>query len=112
MTTIRRTAFLLLALATAGTALAQSGDPADADHPRAAGGPPSPEQQQRMAERMAERFKTADADHDGKLTLDEAKAGFPMVARNFDKIDTAHAGSVTLEQITAAGAQMRRNRSQ
>lgn len=111
MTTIRRTVFLLLALA-AGAAFAQSGAPANADYPRAAGGPPSPEQQQRMAERMAERFKTADADHDGKLTLDEARAGFPMVARNFDKIDTGHTGSLTLEQITAAGARMRRNRSQ
>ena len=107
MIMIRRISFLLLALASAGAAFAQSGDPANGDHPRAAGGPPSPEQQQRMAE----RFKSADADHDGKLTLDEAKAGFPMVARNFDKIDTGHTGSITLEQITAAGAQMRRNRA-
>lgn len=111
MTMIRRISFLLLALASASAAFAQSGDPANGEHPRAAGGPPSPEQQQRMAERMAERFKTADADHDGKLTLDEAKAGFPMVARNFDKIDTGHTGSITLEQLTAAGAQMRRNRA-
>jgi Ca2+-binding EF-hand superfamily protein len=62
-----------------------------------------------MAERMAERFKAADTDHDGKLTLEEAKAGMPMVARNFDKIDTGHTGGVTLEQIAASARQMRRN---
>jgi Ca2+-binding EF-hand superfamily protein len=58
----------------------------------------TPEQR---AQRMAERFKAADTNHDGKLTLDEAKAGMPMVARNFDQIDAAHGGSVTMEQIAA-----------
>ena len=64
------------------------------------------EQRQRMTpeqreQRMAERFNTADTNHDGKLSLDEAKAGLPMVARNFDQIDTEHTGSVTLEQLRA-----------
>lgn len=58
----------------------------------------TPEQR---AQRMADRFKAADTNHDGKLTLDEAKAGMPMLARNFDQIDTAHTGSVTLEQLSA-----------
>jgi Ca2+-binding EF-hand superfamily protein len=63
-------------------------------------------QKQRMtpeqrAQRMAERFNAADTNHDGKLSLDEAKAGMKMVAHNFDQIDTGHTGSVTLEQVTA-----------
>jgi Ca2+-binding EF-hand superfamily protein len=58
----------------------------------------TPEQRE---QRMAERFNTADTNHDGKLSLDEAKAGLPMVARNFDQIDTGHTGSVTLEQLRA-----------
>lgn len=61
------------------------------------------------AERLAARFKAADTNHDGELTLDEAKAGMPLVARNFDKIDTAHTGSITLEQIAAWGMQQKRN---
>jgi hypothetical protein len=58
----------------------------------------TPEQR---AQRMAERFKAADTNHDGKLSLDEAKAGMPMVARNFDQIDSAHTGAVTQEQLAA-----------
>jgi hypothetical protein len=64
----------------------------------------TPEQR---AQRMAERFKAADTNHDGKLSLEEAKAGMPMVARNFDKIDTAHTGSVTPEQLAAFAQQQR-----
>lgn len=49
-----------------------------------------------------ERFAAADKDHDGKLTLDEAKAGMPRVAANFDKIDTQKRGYLTVDQIKAA----------
>jgi hypothetical protein len=58
----------------------------------------TPEQR---AQRMAERFNAADSNHDGKLSLDEAKAGMPMVARRFDEIDTGHTGAVTLDQLNA-----------
>lgn len=69
----------------------------------------TPEQRE---QRMAERFNTADTNHDGKLSLDEAKAGLPMVARNFDQIDTEHTGGVTLEQLRAyAKAHMGQGRS-
>ncbi len=47
------------------------------------------------------KFKAADKDGDGKLTLDEAKAGMPRVARGFDKIDTGKKGYVTLDEIQA-----------
>jgi Ca2+-binding EF-hand superfamily protein len=69
-----------------GAAFAQQGD-ADA----------------RMAQ-IEKRFKEADKDGDGKLTLDEAQAGMPRVAKNFDRIDKDKKGYVTLDEIKAAAA--------
>jgi len=51
--------------------------------------------------KIAERFKAADANHDGKLTRDEAKEGMPQVYDNFDKIDVRKRGYVTERQIGA-----------
>ena len=53
---------------------------------------------------IEERFKAADKDHDGKLTLPEAKAGMPRVAKGFDKIDKDKKGYVTVDQIKAFAA--------
>lgn len=53
---------------------------------------------------IEERFKAADKDHDGKLTLAEAKAGMPRVAKGFDKIDKDKKGYITVEQIKAFAA--------
>lgn len=50
---------------------------------------------------IAERFAAADTDHNGQLTLDEAKAGMPRVAANFAKIDADQSGTVTLAEIEA-----------
>jgi len=52
-------------------------------------------------EQIDEHFAAADTNHDGQLTLAEAKQGMPRVAANFDKIDTAKHGYVTVEQIKA-----------
>jgi len=46
------------------------------------------------------RFNAADADHDGKLTRDEA-VKMPRVHENFDAIDAEKTGSVTVAQIKA-----------
>jgi len=51
------------------------------------------------AKEVAERFAAADKNHDGKLTLEEAKAGMPRIAEAFDKIDTEKRGYLTLAQI-------------
>ena len=51
---------------------------------------------------IEEKFKAADKDHDGKLTLEEAKAGMPRVAKGFDKIDKDKKGYITVDQIKAA----------
>jgi len=47
------------------------------------------------------RFKVADKNADGKLTLQEAKDGMPRVADAFSHIDIDKKGYVTLEQIRA-----------
>lgn len=92
MKSMYRAAAVLAAFAAIAPAFAQQ-DPGQAPRQRM-----TPEQRE---QRMAERFNAADTNHDGKLSLDEAKAGMPMAARSFDQIDTAHTGSVTLEQLSA-----------
>jgi Ca2+-binding EF-hand superfamily protein len=51
---------------------------------------------------LEHRFKAANTTNDGKLTLEQAKAGMPRVAKNFDKIDTEKNGYVTLQQVKDA----------
>jgi hypothetical protein len=59
------------------------------------------------------RFDAANTTHDGRLTLEQAKAGhMPMVVRNFSAIDTDHKGYVTKQDIQnflAAHQQVRRS---
>ena len=47
------------------------------------------------------RFKAADKNADGKLTLQEAKDGMPRVADAFGHIDVEKKGYITLDQIKA-----------
>ncbi len=48
-----------------------------------------------------ERFKAADKNSNGQLTLEEAKAGMPRIADAFGHIDIEKKGYITLEQIKA-----------
>ncbi len=57
-----------------------------------------------QAKEIADRFKAADKNHDGKLTLEEAKAGMPRIAAAFSKIDVDNKGYLTLDQIQAVAA--------
>ena len=68
------------------------------------------ERMQDMAAKLQERFKAADADGDGKLTKDEAKAKMPFVYKHFDEIDTAHTGAVTMADIGAYAKAQQGNR--
>ena len=52
-------------------------------------------------EQIAERFASADTNHDGQLTLAEAQADMPRIAANFSKIDADKSGAVTLPEIEA-----------
>jgi len=56
----------------------------------------------RLETQMEQRFAAADANGDGKLTRDEAKAGMPRVYQQFDAIDSAHKGYVTRDDLRAA----------
>lgn len=60
----------------------------------------------KRAQEIEEKFKAADKDHDGKLTLSEAKAGMPRVAKGFDKIDKDKKGYLTVDQIKAFAANL------
>lgn len=53
------------------------------------------------AKQIEEKFKAADKNADGKLTLEEAKEGMPRVARAFTKIDVNNQGYVTVDEIKA-----------
>jgi len=54
----------------------------------------------RVRHPLAERFNEADTDHDGSLTLAEARAAkMGEVVRDFGLIDKDKKGTVTLEQI-------------
>jgi Ca2+-binding EF-hand superfamily protein len=57
-----------------------------------------------QAKEIADRFKAADKNHDGKLTLEEAKAGMPRIAAAFSKIDVDNKGYLTLDQIQEVAA--------
>lgn len=57
---------------------------------------------------LAERFQAANTTHDGKLTLEQARAGrLRAVVRDFDQIDTGKHGYVTLDEIKAHQAAQR-----
>lgn len=85
-------------VATAVTpALAQAVDPA----PVAAMAPlpQAPSEQKRLT--WEERFARANTTQDGKLTQDQARAGYKTIARQFDQIDRGHKGYVTEQDVRA-----------
>jgi Ca2+-binding EF-hand superfamily protein len=58
-------------------------------------------QESRTDQEIDQRFAAADKNKDGKLTLEEAKAGMPRVAANFQRIDKQNKGYVTAADIKA-----------
>lgn len=50
---------------------------------------------------MEQHFTQANLAHDGHLTQDEAKGGYPAVAKHFDEIDVDHKGYLTANDIRA-----------
>lgn len=53
---------------------------------------------------IEKKFKAADKNKDGKLTLEEAKSGMPRVAANFERLDVEKKGFLTEAQIKAIAA--------
>jgi Ca2+-binding EF-hand superfamily protein len=78
-------AFAFALVALSGVSAAQTIDPAT---------------QAKLTE-LETRFKAADKNADGKLTLQEAKDGMPRIADAFSHIDIEKKGYVTLDQIRA-----------
>jgi len=71
---------------------------------------PGGDRAEQMRSQLQQRFGAADANSDGRLTRDEARAGMPWVHRNFDAIDGAGTGGVTMAQIERYAASRQRNR--
>jgi hypothetical protein len=67
-----------------------------ADAPAAAAAPAH-----RVRMTREQHFTEANIAHDGHLTLDEAKSGYPVVAKHFEDIDVDHRGYVTQNDIRA-----------
>jgi Ca2+-binding EF-hand superfamily protein len=51
---------------------------------------------------IAERFAKCDTNHDGKLTLAEAKGCMPRIYSNFNFLDSGNKGFLTVAEIQAA----------
>lgn len=93
---------LASACALAGMAYAQDAAPAN----------PAPAVDSAAPTRHAHvTFKQADANHDGKLTRDEAQA-MPWVYKHFDEIDSNHDGYITRDELRAARRAERVKRAQ
>ncbi len=60
---------------------------------------------------LQERFDSANTTHDGHLTLEQAKAGMPGLARHFDAVDKDKKGYVTLNDIHAYNSEHHARRS-
>lgn len=54
---------------------------------------------------MEERFQQADANHDGKLSREEA---FGPLKEQFDRFDADHDGQLTLEEVHKGFEQFRK----
>ena len=70
----------------------------------------SPGMSHRRHMSLDERFKTATTTNDGHLTLPQAQAGMPMVAKHFADIDKDKKGYVTVEQVHEYMKEMRKQR--
>ncbi len=82
--------FLMLLLVTPVLSL-----PARAADPLA----PDASQPHRTRQTLEQHFAQANVAHDGHLTLEQAKGGYPLVAKNFEDIDADHKGYVTEQDI-------------
>jgi multidrug resistance efflux pump len=52
-----------------------------------------------MKARMEERFKEADANSDGQISLDEAQAKMPKLAERFNTLDTDKNGLLSKDEL-------------
>ena len=70
--------------------------PALADDPK-----PAPQPATHARGTWEQHFTEANTTHDGHLTAEQAKAGYPTIAKHFAEIDTGGKGFVTLDDVRA-----------
>ncbi len=63
---------------------------------------PSPEQRAQRQTQMKERWNKLDANHDGKISKEEAQQGAPKLAEHFDQLDANGDGQLTHEEMRQA----------
>lgn len=91
------------------TAPAATPAPATTAAPATTPAPATAAAPSRTRRSMSDRFAAANTTHDGKLTLEQARAGrLRSVVRDFDQIDTTKRGYVTLDEVKAHQAARRR----
>lgn len=66
--------------------------------PQSSSFPPLP-QPPSSSQLVEQAFAQADTNHDGKLTLDEARVGMAPIVPAFAEIDVDHKGYVTIDQV-------------
>jgi len=82
--------------------MAPAADPAAAPAATPAAPAAAPARVRRGRQTMQQRYEAANTTHDGRLTLEQARAGrMTRVVRNFDAIDSGRKGYVTLAEIHA-----------
>ncbi|MBS0644647.1 MAG: hypothetical protein JSS43_32675 [Proteobacteria bacterium] len=91
------------------TAAAPSSTPAPVAANASVPPPQPPARRKRIT--WEERFEQANLGQNGQLTLQEAKGGYPTIARNFQDIDTTNKGYVTKDDIRAWRAQQKAARN-
>jgi Ca2+-binding EF-hand superfamily protein len=57
-----------------------------------------------MKEKMEARFKEADANGDGQISLDEAQSKMPRVAERFNTLDTDKNGLLSKDELKHGGS--------
>ncbi len=56
-----------------------------------------------MKARMEERFKEADTNNDGQLSLDEVQAKMPRLAERFNTLDADKNGMLSKDELKRGG---------
>jgi hypothetical protein len=101
MRNVTRTQALLAALVATTASMVCSGATAAGAGDILAQAAPAASTEVKSGPTLRRLFAAADANHDGKLTKEEARGWLPITYANFDKIDTDKRGYITFEQFMA-----------
>ncbi|MBU6503837.1 MAG: EF-hand domain-containing protein [Burkholderiaceae bacterium] len=96
-----RSVMIIAAWTLGGAAAVQAQTPATAPRTNPPMTAPAGAMNPPPASKAEAAFNRADANHDGKLTREEA-AAIPGLAARFDQIDTGHKGYITRDQYDKA----------